>query len=328
MLIYEAINYGTKNNIEVRDVKELLKYILNKDDVFLTIHNNDYSLSVEETQRLMNACNELIEGKPLQYITHKQYFFGEEFYVDENVLIPQPDTEVLVNETIKVIEKTSNFKINNCDKNSIINADNDKENLDNNRTNISNLDTNINNNNVNLNSGDNKAYSDLKKNVKVLDLCTGSGAIAICLKKRFGDSIAITASDISDRAIDVAKKNAEKILKNNDIIFIQSDMFKNLNEKFDVIVSNPPYIKTQEITNLAKDVQNEPHIALDGGDGGLDFYRIIKHEASEHLNDNGVLLLEIGYDQKDDIEKIFENCECLKDFAGNNRVAITTKSKL
>ena len=274
MKIKELINYGKnkliENKIEDENIKTkvLLKYILNVDDSYLIIHN-DENQDIEIEMKFINCINELIEGKPLQYITHHQEFMNLDFYVDENVLIPQPDTEVLVLQTINIIKQYE--------------------------------------------SG----------NIKVLDLCTGSGAIAISIAKAFeNQAVRVYASDISDKALEVAKKNAKK----NDvhINFINSNMFENIDEKFDIIVSNPPYIETETIKKLSKDVQQEPNIALDGGVDGLEFYKIISSEYEKYLNDNGTLLLEIGYNQKQSVTELFRNrnVECIKDLAQNDRVII------
>ena len=107
-----------------------------------------------------------------------------------------------------------------------------------------------------------------------------------------------------------------------DVNFVQSDMFHNIKDNFDVIVSNPPYIRSKLIDELDEDVKNEPHIALDGGSDGLKFYKIIKSEINNFLNKDGYLILEIGYDQKEEVQKMFENSECIKDYAGNDRVII------
>ena len=210
--------------------------------------------AAEETVCAVSACGD---------------FYGFDFYVDENVLIPQPDTEVLVLQTINIIKQYEN------------------------------------------------------RNIKVLDLCTGSGAIAISTAKAFeNQAVQVYASDISDKALEVAKKNSKK----NDvhINFINSNMFENIDEKFDIIVSNPPYIETETIKKLSKDVQQEPNIALDGGFDGLEFYKIIASEYEKYLNDNGTLLLEIGYNQKQSVTELFRNrnVECIKDLAQNDRVII------
>lgn len=274
MRLQELIKYGKdqlKNNKiddETIKAKALLKYILNVDDAYLIIHNNEIQ-STEIEKKYKDLMEELIEGKPLQYIMHTQEFMNLNFYVDENVLIPQPDTETLVLQAIKRIKQYEN------------------------------------------------------NNIKVLDLCTGSGAIAISLAKEFENkNVQVYASDISSKALEVAKKNA---MQNNvQINFINSNMFESIKEKFDIIVSNPPYIETKVINKLSKDVQSEPYIALDGGEDGLKYYKIIASEYEKYLNDNGTLLLEIGYDQKQSVTELFINkrVECIKDLAQNDRVII------
>lgn len=164
---------------------------------------------------------------------------------------------------------------------------------------------------------------------KILDLCTGSGAIAVSLAKYLPQA-EITAIDISNEALKIAKKNAISNNVENQITFISSDMFTNLNEeKFDVIVSNPPYIKTNVIKNLDIQVQNEPYIALDGGKDGLDFYKKIINESYQYLKYNGYLCLEIGFDQKIDVIELIENTESFtgtyskKDLFDNDRIIVT-----
>jgi release factor glutamine methyltransferase len=217
--------------------------------------------------------NEVLNGKPLQYITNVQSFMGFDFYVDENVLIPQPDTEVIVEQVINIFEKV---------------------------------------------------YAK-KPNVKILDLCTGSGAIAISLDKILNkyDNIKVYASDISASAINVAKKNSTRL--NTNVEFIESNMFYSINNKFDIIVSNPPYIETNIIDTLASDVQAEPHLALDGGKDGLNFYRNIADNAYNYLTKSGYICLEIGYNQGETVKEIldktkkYKNIEVIKDYSGNYR---------
>ena len=164
---------------------------------------------------------------------------------------------------------------------------------------------------------------------KILDLCTGSGAIAVSLAKYLPQA-EITAIDISNEALKIAKKNAISNNVENQITFISSDMFTNLNEeKFDIIVSNPPYIKTNVIKNLDIQVQNEPYIALDGGKDGLDFYKKIINESYQYLKYNGYLCIEIGFDQKIDVIELIENTESFtgtyskKDLFDNDRIIVT-----
>ena len=276
MKVKELINYGrevlSENNIEDYSIisKMLAKHILNMTNVEIII-NEEKEISEEEKNRYDFALTEIVKGIPVQYITHNQEFMGMNFYVNEDVLIPQPDTEILVEEVIKL-----------C-----------------------------------------KNYKD---NIKILDICTGSGAIGISIVKSV-ENINLIASDISDKALEIAKKNA----KNNEILnridFVKSDMFENINDKFDIIVSNPPYIETNVINTLSKQVQNEPHLALDGGKDGLDFYRILANQAKEYLKPNGYLCMEIGYNQKDKVEQLlkengYKNIYCKKDLSGNDRVII------
>ena len=252
--------------------KKLLEYVLNQSKEELVI-NSLKEVSKENEKRYESLLEEIIQGKPIQYITKSQEFMGLNFYVDENVLIPQPDTEILVEETLKLIKEKY-----------------------------------------------------LNKNIKILDLCTGSGAIAISIAKyieNLNNKIEIYALDVSKQALEIAKKNARE--NNTKINFIQSNMFEEIkNLKFDIIVSNPPYIETKTIPTLSKEVQNEPIIALDGGQDGLDFYKIINKESPKYLNDDGHILLEIGYNQKESVTKIFEenykNITCIKDLADNDRV--------
>ena len=156
----------------------------------------------------------------------------------------------------------------------------------------------------------------------VLDLCTGSGAIAIAIKKQL-TTANVYALDISESALEVAKQNAT--LNGADITFIKSDMFENLGElKFDLIISNPPYIKSEDIPKLQKEVKDfEPLSALDGGEDGLDFYRIISNRAKDYLVDGGVLLLECGIGQAKDIAELlsgYKTVEIIKDLEGIDRI--------
>lgn len=327
--------------IEYYDAKKLLKYCLNVDENYLIIHNDDEledtlkttnkvdceektnkflnsekldnkkinneksNLETQKLNEIFEFANQITNGKPLQYITKEQDFYGYEFYVDERVLIPQPDTEIVVDTAIKLLENKENSNLANNS-----NANNKaSENLINYKTKeASNTDFN----NINEDKSNNK--------IEILDLCCGSGAIGISIKKYFGDSVNVTLSDISDDALEVAKINTKKL--NANCKLVQSDMFENIEGKFDLIVSNPPYIKTSVINSLENNVKNEPKIALDGGEDGLKFYKIISKNYKEYLNKKGNLVLEIGYDQKDEVMQLFENSECIKDFAGNDRVII------
>jgi len=274
-ILKKEINNLKQNNIENSTLKAkiLLENILNVKKEYLLIHSEE-EVKQEDKIKYENCIKELIKGKPLQYITNNQEFMGLNFYVDENVLIPQPDTEILVEKAIEIAETT-------------------------------------------------------QKN-KILDMCTGSGCIAISLAKKINNA-QITAVDISNSALKVANKNAINNNVENKIKFVNSDMFNNIEEKFDIIVSNPPYIETETINKLEIEVQNEPHLALDGGIDGLKFYKIIANNAFEYLNENGYLLLEIGYNQQNSVTQLlqdigkYKNIETIKDLGGNYRVVIARK---
>lgn len=250
----------------------IMQFILNKPRQYLLVYDNE-TLTLRQEVDYFKAIKKLINGIPLQHITHMQEFMKMNFYVNEDVLIPRPDTEVLVEEVINIANKI--------------------------------------------------------KATKILDLCTGSGAIAVSLAKYIENS-KITAVDISSKALSVAKLNAKNNEVENQITFVESDLFKKLNkEKYDIIVSNPPYIRKDIIKTLDKEVQKEPIIALDGGYDGLDFYRKIIYQSEEYLKFKGYLCLEIGYDQKIDVIELIENEEkyvdtyCKKDLYGNDRVIVT-----
>lgn len=274
-ILKKEINNLKQNNIENSTLKAkiLLANILKVKKEYLLIHSEE-QVKQEDKIKYENCIKELIKGKPLQYITNKQEFMGLNFYVDENVLIPQPDTEILVEKAIEIAETT-------------------------------------------------------QKN-KILDMCTGSGCIAISLAKNI-NNVQITAVDISNNVLNVANKNAINNNVENKIKFINSDMFSNIKEKFDIIVSNPPYIETETINKLEIAVQNEPHLALDGGIDGLKFYNIIANNAFKYLNKNGYLLLEIGYNQQKSVTQLLQNTgkytniETIKDLGGNYRVVIARK---
>ena len=157
-------------------------------------------------------------------------------------------------------------------------------------------------------------------------MCTGSGAIAISLSKLIKKSL-IYAADISPKALKIADENSSKHAAN--ILFFESDLFKNISKlyKFDIIVSNPPYIESEVIKTLSEEVQKEPILALDGGEDGLDFYRKIAKEAKDYIEKEGYLALEIGYNQRLAVENIlkengYKNIYSRKDLGGNDRIVV------
>lgn len=276
MTIKEMLSKGMiilkGNNIDSPKLKArlLLQYILKKPRQYLIVYDNEEVGKKEQWEYFVNI-EKLTNGVPLQHITHHQEFMKMDFYVDENVLIPRPDTEILVEETIKIAKKMNQPKI--------------------------------------------------------LDLCTGSGAIAISIAKNVPDA-EVYAIDISQKALDVANKNAKEL--DAKVKFIKSNLFNKIDKmKFDIIVSNPPYIKKDVISCLSKEVQKEPELALDGGIDGLDFFRKITEQAIDYLKLGSYLCFEIGYDQKDEVLDIikkqehYSNIYCKKDLGGNDRVIVT-----
>lgn len=276
MTIKETLTKGMimlkSNNIESPKLKArlLLQYILKKSRQYLIVYDNEEVGKKEQWEYFVNI-EKLTKGVPLQHITHTQEFMKMDFYVNENVLIPRPDTEILVEEVIQIARTM------------------DKP--------------------------------------RILDLCTGSGAIAISIAKYVPNAV-VYAVDISEKALEVAMDNARRLKAN--VKFIKSNLFKDLKEmKFDIIVSNPPYIKKDDIQFLSDEVQKEPEIALDGGYDGLDFYRKISRQAIEYLKFGSYLCFEIGFDQKIDVIDIIEKEEhytgtyCKKDLYGNDRIIVT-----
>ena len=250
----------------------LLQYVLKKPRQYLIVYDNQ-KLTDKEEQEYLKYIELLTQGEPIEHITHQKEFMKLNFYVDENVLIPRQDTEVLVEEVMKIAKKI--------------------------------------------------------RARKILDLCTGSGAIAISLAK-YLENIQLTALDISGKALDIAIANAKNNHVQDKITFVESNLFQDLGqEKYDIIVSNPPYIRRKEIETLDKEVRREPRLALDGGEDGLDFYRNIIDKGYEYLKYGGYICLEIGYDQKEEVMKIIKDKKqyietyCKKDLYDNDRVIVT-----
>ncbi|MCH5155346.1 MAG: peptide chain release factor N(5)-glutamine methyltransferase [Clostridiales bacterium] len=165
-------------------------------------------------------------------------------------------------------------------------------------------------------------YISAREQARVLDMCTGSGCIAAVIAKN--TAAQVIAADVSDDALEVAKDN----LKGMGAEIVKSDMFENIDGKFDLIVCNPPYIRTAEISGLQSEVTLQPHIALDGGEDGLKFYRIIAENAQKYLTDNGAIMLEVGYDQAQEVCKLMKKigaCRIVKDLDGKDRIVICEK---
>lgn len=254
------------------DVETLLQKVLNVDRLYILL-NLDKLLSSEEEKLFDKFINERLNNRPIAYIVENREFMGLDFYVKEGVLIPRPDTEVLVEEVIELCKN--------------------------------------------------------KGAINILDIGTGSGAITVSLAKYLANS-KVTSIDISDIALEIGKKNAKNNGVDDRVTFVKSDLFANIekNIKFDIIVSNPPYIKRKVIETLDKQVKDfEPYSALEGGIDGLDFYRAITTQAKNYMNKGGILAYEVGHDQSEDVSKLMEkngytNIYTKKDLQQIDRVVI------
>lgn len=287
MTLREAYEYGQKQlqlaGIDDADLDAwyLLEFVTGISRTMYYVKMQDKLLPEQEKQ-YRGFIETRASHIPLQHITGVQEFMGLEFIVNEHVLVPRQDTEVLVESVLEVLEP----------------------------------------------------------GMKVLDMCTGSGCILISLMKLYGTSQAETTGevtedekmlcgvgvDISEEALKVAKANGEKIGVKAE--FIQSDLFENVRGEYDVIVSNPPYIRTAVIEELKEEVKcHDPFIALDGKEDGLYFYRKIVEKSLEYLSDGGRLLFEIGHDQGEEVKKLMEQAgftgvTVKKDLAGLDRVVL------
>lgn len=256
----------------VIDSRLLAEYVFHIDYYKLLVHP-DMETDVKNAQ----IYNQLIEKRaahiPLQHLTGNQEFMGINFKVNENVLIPRQDTEILVEEVIKYINSQ-------------------------------------------------------ERKVKVLDMCTGSGCIAISIDK-LCDNAQVVGADISKKALEISEINNKENSARVD--FIESDLFENIRECFDVIVSNPPYIESEKIEKLMPEVRDfEPRIALDGTKDGLEFYRNICNNLSRYLKEQGAVFFEIGYNQGSSVSKIlneqgFEKVKVIKDYSQNDRVVFALR---
>lgn len=264
-----------KKSIHTDQAKLLLATIINLNPLELNIHLNDI-VEMELVDKYINCLNNLEQGIPLQYALKETNFYGFNFYVDERVLIPRFETEELVFETNKLI---------------------------------------------------NKVFFN-KKELNVLDLGCGSGCIGITLKK-INPSLNITLSDISESALEVASLNAKRL--NVAVNILESDLFSNLNQKYDVIISNPPYIsKNEEVAEIV--LKNEPHLALYANLNGLEFYDKILKSCEKYLNDKYILAFEIGFRQKKAVLELIEKYSkdvlvfTKKDMAGRDRMVFILKN--
>ena len=258
----EVMERFKESGIDLDEINILFCESLNCSKTDLLLKSN---ISLSEKSKIDRAVRKRLLGEPIQKIFNRAYFYGLVFYVNKNVLCPRPETELLVEETLRFVGK----------------------------------------------------------NFTILDLCTGSGVVAITLAKN--SDAKITVSDISSKALDVARKNA--YLNQVDVDFVKGNMFQNIYNKFDIIVSNPPYIPTEECDKLDVEVKDyDPRISLDGGKDGLEFYRQIAIYAPYFLKKKGKLLVEVGINEAENVKHLFEqsgfDCHIKKDYNNIERIVV------
>ena len=255
------------------DARLLLEAVCGTDRNNLLVHG-EQPVAPEAEEKYLNWIRQRAEHIPLQQLTGEQDFMGLTFSVNEHVLIPRQDTEILVEEVLK----------------------------------------------------------ELHDGMRVLDMCTGSGCILLSLLHYSNDCEGLGV-DLSAEALEVAGRNVLKVLtpeKAEHAHFLQSDLFEKVEGKFEIIVSNPPYIASAEVEKLMPEVRDhEPRMALDGTEDGLYFYRRIIEEAGKHLVSSGMLYFEIGYDQGQAVSELMRTegyCEVqvVQDYAGLDRVVFGT----
>ena len=257
----------------ILDARLLLEAVCGTDRNDLLVHG-EQPVAPQAEEKYLKWIRQRAEHIPLQQLTGEQDFMGLTFSVNEHVLIPRQDTEILVEEVLK----------------------------------------------------------ELHDGMRVLDMCTGSGCILLSLMHYSNDCEGLGV-DLSAEALEVAERNVLKVLtpeKAEHVQFLQSDLFEKLEDKFEIIVSNPPYIASAEVEKLMPEVRDhEPRMALDGTEDGLYFYRRIIEEAGRHLVSSGMLFFEIGYDQGQAVSELmrtegYREVQVVQDYAGLDRVVLGT----
>lgn len=257
----------------ILDARLLLEAVCGTDRNDLLVHG-EQPVAPQAEEKYLKWIRQRAEHIPLQQLTGEQDFMGLTFSVNEHVLIPRQDTEILVEEVLK----------------------------------------------------------ELHDGMRVLDMCTGSGCILLSLMHYSNDCEGLGV-DLSAEALEVAERNVLKVLtpeKAEHVQFLQSDLFEKLEDKFEIIVSNPPYIASAEVEKLMPEVRDhEPRMALDGTEDGLYFYRRIIKEAGKHLVSSGMLFFEIGYDQGQAVSELmrtqgYREVQVVQDYAGLDRVVFGT----
>ncbi len=279
MNLKDTINHGQKvlknNNIRSSklDSEILLSEVIKKDRKYIIL-NLEKKINDEHLKKFKDLINLRSRGKPVAYITGKKNFWKNEFIVTEGVLIPRPDTELIIEQVIKITKQ--------------------------------------------------------KSKLKILDIGVGSGCILLSILKEKKDFYGI-GIDLSKKCIDLSKINASNLELTNRVKFFKSNVDNFFYGKYDLIISNPPYIKKLDLKYLDKDVISyEPNLALDGGLEGISEIRKVIDRSSDLLKRNGKLILEIAFDQKEKVTKLLKKRRfyinnILKDFAKNDRCIISTK---
>ena len=279
MKISQAINIGTKylerNNVKspILDSEILMSKAIQRDKKFLIL-NSQECLSKDKFLHFKKLIKQRSIGKPIAYLTGRKSFWNYQFIINQDVLIPRPDTELIIEEVLKIAKN--------------------------------------------------------KSKLNVLDIGVGSGCILLTILKEKNDFYG-TGIDISKKSLDISKINASRLDLNNRVKFFKSDVDNFSYGKYDLIISNPPYIKKLDLKNLDRDVINfEPKIALDGGLEGTSEIRKVINRSSELIKKKGKLVLEIAHDQKNEVIKIlrtknFYINNVVKDLAKKNRCIISTK---
>ena len=279
MNIHSAVIEGTnilkENSIlsAQLDTEILMAKALNKNREYIIL-NHDKVLNIKNFEYFKKLVIERATRKPIAYLLNKKLFWKSEFYVNKNTLIPRPDTEIIVEQILKVVKH--------------------------------------------------------KNNLKILDIGVGSGCILLSILKEKKNFYG-TGIDISKNSLKISRLNAKKLHVNERVKFYNSDIDKFAQGKYDLIVSNPPYIKKSNLKYLESDVLKfEPKLALDGGLDGLSVVRKVINKTSELLKKNGKFILEIGFDQKSKVIKLLNNKgfyinSSVKDLANNDRCIVSTK---
>ena len=279
MKIWSAVMEGTdilknKSILSAQlDTEILMSKAINKNREYIIL-NHDEALNKENIKYFKKLVQERATKKPIAYILNKKFFWKYEFYVNKNTLIPRPDTEIIVEQILKVTKN--------------------------------------------------------KNNLRILDIGVGSGCILLSILKEKKNFYG-TGIDISKNSLDISRINAKKLFVDERVKFFQSDVDKFDQGKYDLIVSNPPYINHNKIKYLESDVSKfEPRLALDGGLDGLSVIRKVIKKSSELLKKNGKFILEIGFDQKSKVIKLLNNKgfyinSTTKDLANNDRCIVSTK---